>query len=128
MNVIIDASCIIAILADEPERNIVIEKTKGTELIAPACLPYEIGNSLTAMVKRHRIDSTKAVETMEMFKKIPIRLLEPDIVQSVKIASEENHYAYDAYYISCALERNIPLLTFDKTLIEIAERRGVKCL
>ncbi len=128
MDVIIDASCIVAVLTDEPERNNVLEKTKGYTLFAPACLPYEIGNSLSAMVKRHRIDSLKAVETIKMFKKIPIRLLETNIEQSVKIATEENHYAYDAYYIECALSRGIPLFSLDNRLIEIAKKRGVKCL
>ena len=128
MDIVIDASCIIAVLAKETERVIVLEKTKDCKLYSAACLPYEIGNALSAMVKRHRIDSKKAVYTYEEFLKIPIRLMEPDMPNALQIATEENHYTYEAYYIACALEEKMPLLSLDSGLNEIAEKRGVKCL
>lgn len=128
MDVLIDASCIIAILADESERNEVIEKTENTELYSASCLPFEIGNSLSAMVKRHRISCEQAVAAYEEFKKIPVRLIEPDISKALRIAAEENHYAYDAYYIACALDSKIPLYSLDSRMMEIAKKRGAKCL
>lgn len=128
MNVIIDASCIIAVLEEEPERDFVLKMTKGVTLYAPSCLPHEVGNSLSAMVKRHRIDTIKAVEAIKMFNKIPVQLLDFNLEKAVQIATEENHYAYDAYYIECALEKGCPLFSLDGGLIEIAKRRAVKCL
>ena len=128
MNIIIDASCIIAVLMEEPERNIILEKTKDAILFAPTCLPFEIGNSLSAMAKSHRIDTAKAIETINVFKQIPVQLIDFDIEKAVQIATEENHYAYDAYYIECALENGFPLLSLDKGLLEIAKKRGVLCL
>ncbi len=128
VDIVIDASCIIAVLEDEPERDSVLKKTKNSPLYAPSCLPYEMGNSLSAMVKRHRIDTSKAIEAIKMFEKIPVCLIEPDIEKAVQIATEEKHYAYDAYYIECALEKGMPIFSLDNGLVEMAKKRGVKCL
>ena len=128
MDIVIDASCIIAVLMEEPERDTILQKTEDTFLYAPLCLPYEIGNSLSAMAKRHRIDTAKAEEAIEMFYQIPVQLLQFDIEKAVSLATQENHYAYDAYYIQCALEHGLPLLSLDKGLFEIAKKRGVLCL
>ena len=128
MDILIDASCVMAILAEEPERDEVIEKTKGATLVSATCLPYEIANALSARVKRHLADEETAVLAYSEFEKIPIRLFDVDIKKALRIAAEEKHYAYDAYYIACALDRKLPLSSFDKGLIEIAQKRGVKCL
>ena len=80
------------------------------------------------MVKRHRIDAEKAVAVYKEFEKIPVRLIMPAMTQAVRLAAEENHYAYDAYYIECALEAGLPLYSLDKGLVEIAQKRGVRCL
>ena len=128
MDIIIDSSCIIAVLLGEEEGSKVREMTKGTRLNSAACLPYEIGNSLSAAVKRHRISPDDAVLAYKEFLRIPIRLIEPDISKAVKIAVQENQYAYDAYYIACAIDMGIPLYTLDNGMIDIAEKRGVKCL
>lgn len=128
MDILIDASCVMAILAEEPEREQVIEKTEGATLVSAACLPYEIGNALSARVKRHLADDKVAVAAYKEFERIPVRLLEVDVKKAVQIAAEENHYAYDAYYIACALDKGLPLLTLDGGMLEIAKKRGVKCL
>ncbi len=102
--------------------------TSGKTLISAACLPYEVGNSLSSAVKRHRIDSKRAVEAYDEFLRIPIRLVESNMTKAVQIAAEENHYAYDAYYIACALDLKLPLYSLDNGLNKIADKRGVKCL
>ena len=128
MDIIIDSSCIIAVLLGEEQSSKVREITKGTRLNSAVCLPYEIGNSLSAAVKRHRISSDDAVLAYKEFLRIPVRLIEPDISKAVKIAAQESQYAYDAYYIACAIDMGIPLYTLDNGMIDIAEKRGVKCL
>lgn len=128
MDIIIDASCVLAVLTKEPEREQVLKLTEGTNLISPASLPYEVGNAFSAMIKRNRIDGNQAVSAYEEFEKFPIRLVEPDIKKAVAIASEERHYAYDVYYIVCALDMGIPLFSLDSGLIRIAKSRGVRCL
>ncbi len=95
--------------------------------MSAACLPYEVGNALSAMVRRRRIDGELAVQVYKEFKLIPIRLLEVDVKRALEIAVEENHYAYDAYYVACALDMNLPLYSLDAGMIEIARKRGIVC-
>ena len=128
MDIIIDASCVIAVLLREIEGTKVIKATKGTNLISAACLPYEVGNSLTSAVKRNRISPEDAVLIYKEYMKIPIRLIEPNISKALRIAAEEGQYAYDAYYIACAIDTGIPLYSLDQDMIRFAEKRGVKCL
>ncbi len=128
MDIIIDSSCIIAVLLGEDESTMVKKLTKGTRLVSATCLPYEVGNSLSSAVKRHRISPEEAVLAYKEFMRIPIRLIEPNIAKAVKIATEEKHYAYDAYYIACAIDTGNPLYSLDNEMIEIAEKRGIKCL
>ncbi len=59
---------------------------------------------------------------------MPICLVETNIETALRIAADENHYAYDAYYIACAIYKNLPILSLDNGLIEIARKRGIKCL
>ena len=128
MDVIIDASCVMSVLLGEDESAEVREKMRGKRLVSAACLPYEVGNSITAAVKRHRVSAEVADEMYREFQKLPVRLIDTDIEKAVRIAAEENHYAYDAYYIACALDKGFPLYTFDDGMLEIAKKRGVKCL
>ena len=71
MDIIIDSSCIIAVLLGEDEGNIVKKATRGARLVSAACLPYEVGNSLSSAVKRHRIGPEDAVLAYREFLKIP---------------------------------------------------------
>ena len=100
---------------------------RGTHLVSAACLPYEVGNALSAMVKRRRIDGEMAIRVYKEFERIPVRLLEVNMGRAIQIAAEENHYAYDAYYVACALEAGLPLYSLDVRMVEIARKRGIVC-
>ena len=127
MDILIDVSCVLAVLAQEEQRDKIIEKTRGTHLVSAACLPYEMGNALSAMVKRRRIDGEMAIRVYKEFERIPVRLLEVNMGRAIQIAAEENHYAYDAYYVACALEAGLPLYSLDVRMVEIARKRGIVC-
>ena len=128
MDILVDASCVLAVLAEESGREEIVEKTRGANLVSAACLPDEIGNALSAMVKRRRIDGTATVQVYQEFERIPLRLLNVDVKKALHIAVGENHYAYDAYYLACALDAKLPLLTLDAGMKEIAQKRGIVCL
>lgn len=55
MNIVVDTNIFLASVLDEPEKQQIIELTMGSYIVAPTILPYEIGNALTALVKRHRL-------------------------------------------------------------------------
>lgn len=128
MNIVIDTSAIIAVIANEPEKQKLISLTKGFDLIAPHSVHWEIGNAFSAMFKRKQATPAKAKNAIRIYQHIPIRLLQVDLMHSLDLSISYNIYAYDAYIISCALSNRCPLLSLDKTLTTVSAKAGVKNL
>ncbi|MGI9054531.1 MAG: type II toxin-antitoxin system VapC family toxin [Pyrinomonadaceae bacterium] len=59
-DLVTDSSTVIAVIANEPEKPLLIAKSQGFDLIAPRSLYWEIGNAFSAMVKRGRITLEQA--------------------------------------------------------------------
>ncbi len=125
MEIVIDASAIIAIVANEPVKASLIELTVGAELIAPASIHYEMGNAFSAMLKRGRIALPQVTEALRLYQSIPLRYVNVDLRDALRIAAELDLYAYDAYLVHCAEKYRSPLLTLDRTLGSRAEVYGV---
>jgi len=126
MNMVVDASVIIAIIANEPGKDRLITLTKGMDLIAPFSIHWEIGNAFSAMLKRSRITLHQALRALRAYGKIPVRFAEVELEESLKIAAELDIYAYDAYLIRCALKYNAPLISLDNSLRRVAQSKGVR--
>lgn len=126
--ILIDASAILALLLKENEAVGILEKTKNTLLLSAKCLPFEIANSLSKQLKRQLISLEKAQKIFSIFNRLPIELIDVDFNSSLEYCSKENQYAYDMFYLDCAVKNKCPLLTLDKKLSEIAVKRGVVCL
>jgi predicted nucleic acid-binding protein len=122
MNIIADTNIFLAVVLDEPEKEKIIENTEGVNLTSPDILPYEIGNALSAMLKRHKITPSEALPAFEATKIIPVRFLKVDIAESLKIAMEFNLYAYDGYFLQCARLTSYPLYTLDRRMQEVANQ------
>jgi predicted nucleic acid-binding protein len=125
VDLVIDTSVLLAVLTSEPERPKLISLTIGADLIAPMSVHWEVGNALSAMLKRNRITLKQAHSALAAYEKIPLRHVDVSIVNSIRIAAELSIYAYDAYLIECAHSRRIPLLSLDKGLLEAAKQWGV---
>ena len=120
MDIVIDTSAILAVIVDEPERDRIIELTRGNTLIGPGSIPWEIGNTFSAMFKRNRLSFEEAKKGLEIFKRIPLRYIEPDFANAISISQKNNMYAYDAYFLDCALRQKAPLLTLDTKLKSVS--------
>jgi len=125
MEFVVDTSVIIAVIGNELEKAALIRHTTGAELLAPASCHWEIGNALSAMLRRRRITAAQARQAVEIYQRIPLRYVEIGLMQALEIASELGIYAYDAYVIACALNHKCALLTLDKGLRNAARRTGV---
>ncbi len=121
-----DTSTVIAVIANEPEKPLLIAKSQGYDLIAPRSLYWEIGNAFSAMIKRGRITLEQAKAAIEIYEQIPINLINVDLKQALEIVDKHKVYAYDAYMIACALNRSCPLLTLDGGLAYAAKAAGVE--
>ncbi len=126
MDIVIDASALLAVLLNEPERERIIAATRGVGLSAPASLEYEIGNALSSVLKRKSLSVAECVAVHQATVQVPIRFLKPDLQAAIIVSGEEGIYAYDAYYIVCAERLGLPLLSLDKPLIKVARKRGVQ--
>lgn len=128
MDIVIDASAILAVIMDEPERERIIVLTKGQTLLGPGSIPWEIGNAFSSMLKQHRLSLEDACQGLEIFQSIPIRYLPVDLANAVSIAHAAKLYAYDAYFLDCAAHHAAPLLTLDRSLQRAASHMEIQVM
>ena len=113
MEIVVDTSVIIAVIANEPEKASIVRQTRGMTLIAPHSVHWEIGNAFSAMLKRKRITLEQARQAIEIYKTIPIRFVDVELERALEISDEFNVYAYDAYIIQCAVQHRQPVMALD---------------
>lgn len=126
MAIVIDSSVVLAVALDEPERGTILAKTAAAELLAPELLPYEIGNALSAMVRRNRLSVNEALTVLHHVNRIPIRLTAVRLESALEIAFEQQLFAYDAYFLQCARSHAAPLITLDRQMQRVAKQLGLK--
>jgi len=126
MDIVVDTSVIIAVIANEPQREELIKHTRGAHLLAPPSVHWEVGNAFSAMLMRKRVTLAEALKAIEVYRRIPIRYAEVELEEALKVAGEAGIYAYDAYLIRCAEKYGAPLLTLDKELGRVARGLGVE--
>lgn len=128
MNIVVDTSVIIAVITNEKHKKRLIQITKDRDLIAPSSLHWEIGNAISAIFRRNRITLDQAKIAIGYYLQIPIRYVDVKLESAIEICKKENIYAYDAYFIECALMQKSPLLSLDNKLIKTAKILGVKII
>jgi predicted nucleic acid-binding protein len=125
MPIVIDTTVIIACVMNEPHRDILLDLTADQELVAPASLPWEIGNAFSSMFKQRRISVNEAVGALELYRQMLVRLVDVDLEATIRLSDRLHIYAYDAYMIQCALESDGQLLTLDRGLKTAARAAGI---
>jgi predicted nucleic acid-binding protein len=123
-----DTSAIMAVVLNELSKPKLLEQTRGAEIVSAPTLPWEVGNSLSALFKRERIDLDQAKAALKSFREIPVRLAEIDLESAVELAKEKDIYAYDAYILECARKYRTPLLSLDGPQRQIARELGIEVL
>jgi predicted nucleic acid-binding protein len=125
MDVVIDTSAVLAVILGEPERDRIVELTAGNTLIGPGSIPWEVGNAFSAMLKQKRLTIDEVHTGFAIFESIPIQYAEPDFSHALTLAHQAAMYAYDAYFLDCAVRYDAPLLTLDRVLKTAAKRLSV---
>lgn len=119
--IVIDASALIAVIANEPVKHALAQLTQDAGLIAPHSVHWEVGSAFSAMLKRQRTTLAQATQAIAVYQKIPIRFVEVELAEALQLAHDLNLYAYDAYLLRCAVKYNAPLLSLDQGLICAAQ-------
>ncbi len=78
--------------------------------------------ALSAMAKRQQILPHEAIQAYELIQKIPVKQQDVNVLQALKIATEQKIYAYDGYFLQLALETELPILTLDKGMRHVAKQ------
>lgn len=125
MDIVIDTSALVAVIVGEPEKEQIVNLTSGHTLIGPGSIPWEVGNAFSAMLKQNRLTLDEANKGIAIFQGIPVRYSRPDIASALTLAKQSNLYAYDAYFLECAIRHNAPLLTLDRQLMKTAKNLGI---
>ena len=126
MDLVADTNIFLAVALNEPERGHIIEATSEAVLSAPEILPYEIGNALSAMIKRRQISGVEALAAEQAANLIPVKLVSINIQEALDLAIEHNIYAYDAYFLICAKSLAQPIMSLDKKMRQVARDIGIK--
>lgn len=103
-------------------------RTRGSDLIAPASVRWEVGNALSALLKRRRLTVQQALQAIEVYERIPIRYTEVSLTGAIELAERFAIYAYDAYILQCAQRFGTPLLSLDDRLVQIARALEIPTL
>ena len=126
MNIIADASAFLAVALEEAGESYVVEHTKGCNLVSPEVLPYEIANALIAGAKRRRITARDVHRAFSRSQRIVVQLVPVNVYDALQVALRLGIYAYDAYYLQCAIETGFPLLSLDGGMNERAKALGIE--
>jgi predicted nucleic acid-binding protein len=113
MEIMVDASTLICIILNEPEKQKIIALTEEAELVAPEMLSFEIGNALSRMHKRHRLTEEQVINAYTLYETLPLRIVKVDMKKALKLSCKYDIYAYDAYYLEASYRLKLPLLTLD---------------
>ncbi len=80
------------------------------------------------MFKQDRLTLYEAQKGLAIFVSIPLRYVETDFVNALKISKQAKMYAYDAYFLDCAIRQKAPLLTLDRKLKTAAQNLNVETM
>ena len=124
--IVVDASAVLAVILDEPEKSGLVSTTKNAVLVAPGCLSWEIGNAFSAILKRKKMKLELASKGLSIFEMIPIQKMAVSLSEALLLCSRYNIYAYDAYYLQLAKKSSIPLLTLDQRMADVAYQENIQ--
>ena len=125
MKIVADTNAFLAVVLAEAERDWILDASAGHELLAPAVLPYEIANALTAMLKKRVLQTQEMEAAWDAVQRIPVELRGVNVPSALGIAARLSLYAYDAYFLDCAVRHGAPLLTLDRGLRHAAAQLGI---
>lgn len=124
---VIDASVAIKWVAPEALSEHAVALLEGPRLAAPDLLVAECANILWKKVARSEMEGDAAIVAAQAIERVeielvPMRLL---LAESLKLALELDHPAYDCLYLALALARDCRFVTADGRLVnKLAQTAG----
>ncbi|MBI4999605.1 type II toxin-antitoxin system VapC family toxin [Candidatus Gottesmanbacteria bacterium] len=122
--ILIDASLVLAFLL--PDEKLIPELVKvlfsftqeRLEFFAPEILPFEVLNGLRAAILTKRVKEKEAHTLAEKFLNFGVKEIRVEKKQMFDFSLKYNLSTYDAAYLTCSFQENIPLYTCDRSFYQ----------
>ncbi len=119
---IIDASAVVAVVFDEPERARIADRVRGFDLVAPTLLEFELANVCLMKLRRKPDQRDTLLAAYRLRRRLPVETLDGDFAAVLALADRTGLTGYDASYLWLARSLGAELVTLDGKLAE-ADRR-----
>jgi predicted nucleic acid-binding protein len=131
---VIDASVIISwFLPDETDGayEAILNNIDKVRVHVPSIFEYEIMNILLNAEKRKRIDRSAVERVLEIVSQYPIVIdsstsIFRENIKFFEMARSCDLTAYDTAYLELAVRLNVPLITYDKLLLNAAKKFKIR--
>jgi predicted nucleic acid-binding protein len=121
---IVDASVAVKWIVEEPLREEALDLVRQNDVVVPDLLPAEVRNALVNRVRRRLSTVEQARTAVSAFRTIPL-IVEPSsslLEQAFDLALAFEHPIYDCLYLALASARQLPLVTADGRMFDLAQR------
>lgn len=122
--VVVDASALAAILFGEPEGEAVAARIGDRDMVAPGLIRYELANVCSKKIRAYPGQRRALFGSLAMIDQLRLHELPVDLEAVLVLAERHRLTAYDASYLSVALELGLELVTLDAELDQAAGRAG----
>lgn len=113
---VVDASALAALLFGEPEGERMAARLEAATLVAPALLPFEVGNACLVKIRRHPDQRDALLAAFDLLTSMEIDTVEVDHAEALVLAERTSLSLYDASYMWLAQRLGAELVTLDKQL------------
>jgi len=121
---VVDASALAAVLFGESRGREVEERLRGAVMMAPALLPYELGNTCLKKIAQDPDRLPQLREALSYYSRIEIQEIEVPPLEVMPMAEAAKLSFYDASYLWLSRSLGVPLVTLDSKLEAAASGRG----
>lgn len=128
MKIFLDTSIVLAILVNEKERQSILNKINGNDLLCAESVVFEVGNAISSMFKRRKINLEQGKLVLKGFNELPIQIIEIDFERAINISSQFKIYAYDSYVLDCCERMRVPLVTLDNEMKRVSETMNISLM
>ena len=125
MALIVDASVAVKWIVAEPLRDEALELVRQNDVVVPDLLPVEVRNALVNRVRRRLATVEEARRAASAFRAVPL-IVEPSadrLDEAFDLALAFEHPIYDCIYLALAVIRQLTLVTADRRMFDLAQRR-----
>ena len=127
-----DASATFALLFDEPNAHRVRDVLRHHRPVVPAIWPMEVSHVILTRERRRAIPRVEADRLLRLADALAAEVVADDprlsVLDRAAFARPHQLTTYDATYLRLAVDRSLPLLSFDRNQIDAASRLGVPLL